>query len=59
MFLFDIAGKENEISKLDIEIAKDGFWDDLENSQKVLQRSKSLKASVDKYKALVSEIDDL
>jgi len=59
VFLFDIAQKEVEINKLDEEIAKDGFWDDLENSQKILQKSKGLKANVDKYKKLVNEIDDL
>ena len=59
MFLFDIASKEIAIRKLDEEISKDGFWDDLENSQKVLQKSKGLKSSVDKYKSLVNEIDDL
>lgn len=59
MFLFDIAGKESEIAKLDLEIAKEGFWDDLDNSQKVLQKSKGLKAGVEKYNFLVREIEDL
>ncbi len=59
MFLFDISNKEKEISELDEIIAKEGFWDDLDNSQKILQKSKGLKSSVEKYKALVSEIDDL
>jgi len=59
VFLFDISNKEKEISELDKIIAKDGFWDDLDNSQKVLQKSKGLKSSVEKYKSLVREIDDL
>ena len=52
MFLFDISNKEKEISELDEVIAKEGFWDDLDNSQKILQKSKGLKSSVEKYKAL-------
>lgn len=59
MFLFDIAGKLKEIDSLETEIAKDGFWDDLEVSQKVLQKSKGLKSSVEKYNNLVREIEDL
>ncbi len=59
MFLFDIAGRLKEIDNLEIEIAKDGFWDDLEASQKVLQKSKGLKSSVEKYNSLVREVEDL
>ena len=59
MFLFDIAQKEKNIEELEGEISKDGFWDDLENSQKVLQKSKNLKSSVEKYNKLVSDEEDL
>ncbi len=59
MFLFDIAQKEKNIEELEKEISKDGFWDDLDNSQKVLQRSKNLKSSVEKYNKLISDEEDL
>ena len=59
MFPFDIEKKEKDIDELDKEISKDGFWDDLENSQKVLQKSKSLKSSVEKYNKLISDEEDL
>lgn len=59
MFPFDIAQKEKEIDELEKEISRDGFWDDLENSQKVLQRSKNLKSSVEKYNKLVLDEEDL
>ena len=59
MFLFDIVNKRKEITKIDEEISKDGFWDDLENSQKVLQKSKGLKSYVEKYEGLIREIEDL
>lgn len=59
MFLFDLASKEEELSKLEEEIAKDGFWDDLDNSQKVLQKSKNLKSGIDKYNKLKIDTEDL
>ena len=39
--------------------AEPGFWNDVENSQKVLQRTKSLKAKVEKFEKLKSEWEDL
>jgi len=59
VFLFDVDNKVKEIDKLELEISREGFWDDLENSQKILQKSKNLKSNVEKYNELVREIDDL
>jgi peptide chain release factor 2 len=59
VFHFDIDNKRIKIEELDKEIAKDGFWDDLENSQNVLKKSKGLKSSVEKYETLKTELDDL
>ena len=59
MFHFDIENKRIKIEELEKEIAKDGFWDDLENSQNVLKKSKGLKSSVEKYEALKTELEDL
>lgn len=36
----------------------DGFWDDMENSQKILQRIKALKNKVEKYDKLRNLYDD-
>ena len=49
MFHFDVAGKESKIKELDVEISKDGFWDDLEKSQQILKQSKGLKAVTDNF----------
>ena len=46
VFHFDIENKRIKIEELEKEIAKEGFWDDLENSQNVLKKSKGLKSSV-------------
>jgi peptide chain release factor 2 len=57
--LFDVAGMKAEIEELENKAAEPGFWNDLENSQKVLQKTKSLKSRVAKYEKLLSELDDL
>ncbi len=41
------------------EIAKEGFWDDLEHSQKVLQESKTLENRINSYKKMQSELEDI
>lgn len=47
-----------EIAVLEADTAKDGFWNDLENSQKVQQRISQLKNKVGAYNALAGEFDD-
>jgi len=59
VFHFDVVGKESKIKELDVEIAKDGFWDDLEKSQQVLKQSKSLKAVTERFYNIKNEYDDL
>jgi len=48
-----------EIIKLEEESAKEDFWTDLENSQKVLQRIKRLKAKNQKFEALEGAWNDV
>ncbi len=50
---------EAEIARLEEESAADGFWADLESSQKVLQTVKKLKSKVAVYNKLKSKWDDL
>ncbi len=47
-----------EIATLEAEAAQDGFWDDLENSQKVLQRTSALKNKVADYENIKSQYED-
>jgi peptide chain release factor 2 len=54
-----LSEAEAEIEKLESESAQDGFWNNLENSQKVLQRIKQLKTKVSGFTKLVSRWDDL
>jgi len=56
---FDIARLKLEIEELENKAAEPGFWDDIENSQKVLQKTKALKAKVERYERLLSDVEDL
>ena len=48
----------SEIQQLENRAAEPGFWDDMENSQKILQRTANLKAKVEKYEKLEARYED-
>ncbi len=48
----------SEIAQLELRAAEPGFWDDLENSQKILQKTSYLKGKVDSYNRLKSNFED-
>ena len=50
---------KSEIAELEAESAKDGFWNDLDRSQKVQKRMKQLQLKCEKYEKLCSTWDDL
>ncbi len=59
--LADALGIEKlnmEIEQLEARAAQPGFWDDAENSQKILQRTGTLKNKVTNYQDLVSAYED-
>ena len=47
-----------EIEQLEQRAAQPGFWDDVDNSQKILQKTGTLKNKVSEYENLVSSYDD-
>ncbi len=55
----DLDGARREIDKLEQESSADGFWNDLETSQKVLQRLKQLRSKCAAYDKLKTKWDDL
>lgn len=60
--LYDVLGMEKvkaRYDELQAQVAADGFWDDLDNSQKVLQESKSLENKIHKYNKLNDSLEDL
>ena len=54
----DIKGTLKEIEELEEKSAAPDFWDDMENSQKVLQKTKQLKDKVEKYNNLKTSWED-
>lgn len=56
---FDIAGLRHERDELEQKMSVDGFWDDVENANKVNQRIKVLIAKIEKYEKLIARGDDL
>ena len=55
-------GYENltrEIEELETKASAPNFWDDMENSQKILQKTGKLKNTVEAYDNLCSTFDDL
>ncbi|MBR0400157.1 MAG: peptide chain release factor 2 [Mogibacterium sp.] len=55
---FDIAGLEKDIAALDEEAAAPGFWDDMKNSQTVLQKSKNLKDKLEAFREIETSQED-
>ncbi len=47
-----------EIEELELKAAQEDFWNDIENSQKVLQRTAMLKSKVEKYTRLCADYED-
>ena len=59
MFLFDIPRLENELAELEKETSNPDFWNNSENTQKVLAKIKKIKSKYTKYKELEKEINNL
>ena len=55
----DIDAARQEAARLEDETAQDGFWNDLERSQKVQQRLKQLQNKIAKQEKLLSSWEDL
>jgi len=50
---------KKEVAALEAESAKPDFWNDLQNSQKILQRIKMLNNKIDEYENLYGEYEDI
>ncbi|AEM74455.1 hypothetical protein Calla_1875 [Caldicellulosiruptor acetigenus 6A] len=55
----DIDRLESELKSLENETSSPDFWQDLENSQKVLQKIKRLKDKIERFQKLYSQWEDL
>ena len=55
----DLDGARAEAQRLEDETAQDGFWNDLERSQKVQQRLTQLQNKIGRQEKLIAEWEDL
>lgn len=51
--------KQQEVEKLEQEASKEGFWNDMENSQVVLQKTSRLKSIINSFIKLKNQYDDI
>lgn len=56
--ILDIDKAKSEIARLQEESGRDGFWDDIENSQKVMQTIKRHEATIESYSKLNEKLED-
>ena len=56
--VLNIENAKKEVNSLHIEMEQQGFWDDLENSQKVVQKSKNLENKIEHFKQLSNKLED-
>ena len=54
-----LESAQKEIEELEAASAREGFWNDVEKSQKVQKRLKNLKDKVENFNRLCSGWDDL
>jgi peptide chain release factor 2 len=57
--VFKVKELSEENTGLNKEVSKDGFWDDLENSQKVLQKIKANENKISHHKKIETELEDI
>lgn len=56
--LFDISSKEDRVKELEHRMADPTFWDDPEKANKIAQDVNSLKAEVEEFHKLGSDLED-
>ncbi len=57
--VLNIKAAKERVAELNKQTEANGFWDDLENSQKVLQETKSLERKIDKFNKLNDSLEDI
>ena len=57
--VLNIKSAKEELDELNKQASQEGFWEDLENSQKVLQQTKALEKKIARYNQLNDSLEDL
>ena len=56
--VFDIAGKEKKVARLEKAASAPGFWDDSEKAQQAMQRLAALREEVELWRSLAARVVD-
>ncbi len=56
---FDLVGLNKEKEELEAQMAEEGFWNDVDNANKVNQRIKAILSKLNKYNKLNSKAEDI
>lgn len=56
---FDISSKQKELEELEKQTTVDGFWNDSQNSSRILKQIKNIKDKCTKYNQIKESIDNL
>lgn len=59
MIHFDVENKEKELKELESKTTENDFWNDTDNSSKVLKQINSLKSKIEGFKKLNNELNNL
>ena len=57
--VLNIANSTAELAELQKQASQDGFWDDIENSQKVFQRTKQLENKIADFEKMQERLEDI
>lgn len=56
--IFDLEGKEKRLAEIEQHIAKDGFWDNPEETKPILKERTSLSNKIDKFSKLANDLEE-
>ena len=56
--IFDLDGKEKRLAEIEQHIAKDGFWDNPEETKPILKERTSLSNKIDKFSSLANDLEE-
>jgi peptide chain release factor 2 len=56
--IFDLADKEKRLAEIEQIIAKDGFWDNPEETKPILQERTSLSNKIENFKKLTDDLEE-
>lgn len=56
--IFDLAGKKNRLAEIETLIAREGFWDNPENTTGILKERTRLTDGIDRFETLADDLEE-